>query len=1332
MMNYILLLKRLLFLLVLVFSINAKAQFGPEMVVAPTFSGLSHQIPIDVDNDGDLDIIMASSLTGQIAWIQHLDGQGTFGAPQLISVFEKNVSALQAADLDGDNDPDIVVSNAAQNSISWFENLDGAGEFGPASIITNDASGVGQIALEDLDLDEDLDIIAAINGEGTIWTFENIDGAGLFGTPSTIAAGLLGTISFVPADLNSDTKVDIAFGAESVITLSWIENLGGAGNFSFPIVVDILDVGTIDVQAGNIDDDAGLDLVAIDKNGTTVLWYDNLDGDGTNWAEATVTNLPADREINEVLIYDMDEDSDMDLFYVGRHSLNVQFYFYWSEHIGVNEEDFIGIEQVFSSNDELFTPAFVDLDGDNLKDLIAAFSDNSINWYEQYEPNTVQFSSSDLIFRSESGRFPRLGDINSDGKPDLITGNTWIENTGNPPYYELTRVIHPSFDDFATDFEPFDIDQDGDVDIIVCVEDDDKISWFENIDGLGNFQEHLISNDHNDVGQLKIADFDGDGTFDILAVTSYPSSQNNDKIALYRNLDGNGTFDTGTNILPDAIVRGIEVADLDNDGDLDFAGEIGFPGQTTKTYWLENDGSGNFSSQSITTIYSSHHIQLLDMDGDFDNDLLFVGNGLGVLGWYENVDGTGSFTEWHNIDGDQPTITDMIAGDPDQDGDWDIFLAAYLENQIIFYEAIDNQGNYEEPVVFSDFERPFSLYFGNVDHNGGDDLFVGGDQEYRISMFENLFDKPKVDGFVFWDENENGSFDAVELPLFQQPLQMAPEALGTWSGQDGSYSFAVNLGEHELTIVPGFGWESTTDQTVDLTVTSPDIAYEAYFGLKANDPFHAANIEISSAPTRCFSEVPAWVTYTNGGNTYASGIITLELDPLTTFVSASPAPSTISGNTFTWNFEDLPPTQSSQIELLIEMPGPDFIGTPLLFFGNMQIENDNGEVLADATGNYQPVITCAYDPNDKLVDPSFVDYANYAVFGETLEYTVRFQNTGNDTAFQVEIFDNLDPQLDWSSFEVLAASHANQTTLDANGRVRFLFPNILLPDSTTNEPGSHGFIKFSIRPKPDLPENTEINNFAAIYFDLNPPIITNTVTTVLVSAFPLQMQIDHACNGEDNGSLQPITYDADWQFDWNNGETSPIIENLVPGDYELTITHPAGIIIADTSFTILAGNPMDLTITTVDPTGNNDDGMASVVVDGGIPPLQFIWSTDPPQTTDTAFMLNTGMYTLRVTDSIGCTILTEVSVGPVSAFQPSAKTPVFNIFPNPTQGSFQLEVELENQVWEMEISTLLGQSMRKRKGIGSRSWEETALPPGVYAIRLSVNGALSTTLLLVE
>lgn len=134
----------------------------------------------------------------------------------------------------------------------------------------------------------------------------------------------------------------------------------------------------------------------------------------------------------------------------------------------------------------------------------------------------------------------------------------------------------------------------------------------------------------------------------------------------------------------------------------------------------------------------------------------------------------------------------------------------------------------------------------------------------------------------------------------------------------------------------------------------------------------------------------------------------------------------------------------------------------------------------------------AYDPNDKLGFPIGYGSARYVRPGTEIEYLIRFQNTGTDTAFTVVIRDSLSPWLDPLTVRPGGSSHPYRFDLTGPGILLFEFQNILLPDSNTNEPASHGYVKFRIRPRADTPLETDILNSAAIYFDFNEPIITNT------------------------------------------------------------------------------------------------------------------------------------------------------------------------------------------------------------------------------------------------
>lgn len=140
----------------------------------------------------------------------------------------------------------------------------------------------------------------------------------------------------------------------------------------------------------------------------------------------------------------------------------------------------------------------------------------------------------------------------------------------------------------------------------------------------------------------------------------------------------------------------------------------------------------------------------------------------------------------------------------------------------------------------------------------------------------------------------------------------------------------------------------------------------------------------------------------------------------------------------------------------------------------------------------------SYDPNDITAAPTGWGPEHFLAKNTDMEYKIRFQNTGTDTAFKVVIVDTLSTFLDAATIIPGTASHAytyqqhKDTSLGLN-IIQFTFDDILLPDSTTNLEGSNGFVKFKIVQQPDLIDGTVFENKAAIFFDFNEPIITNTV-----------------------------------------------------------------------------------------------------------------------------------------------------------------------------------------------------------------------------------------------
>lgn len=155
-----------------------------------------------------------------------------------------------------------------------------------------------------------------------------------------------------------------------------------------------------------------------------------------------------------------------------------------------------------------------------------------------------------------------------------------------------------------------------------------------------------------------------------------------------------------------------------------------------------------------------------------------------------------------------------------------------------------------------------------------------------------------------------------------------------------------------------------------------------------------------------------------------------------------------------------------------------------------------------------PIID-SFDPNDKKVSPVGLEANHYVARGTRLEYTIRFQNTGTAPAIDVVVADTLDPNLDIRTIQVEGSSHRGKLTIHGKGGpvLVWTFKDINLPDSTSNEQGSHGFIKFSILPNASVPDMTVIHNRADILFDFNEAVATNEVTsTVHDMAWPVDTE----------------------------------------------------------------------------------------------------------------------------------------------------------------------------------------------------------------------------------
>lgn len=234
------------------------------------------------------------------------------------------------------------------------------------------------------------------------------------------------------------------------------------------------------------------------------------------------------------------------------------------------------------------------------------------------------------------------------------------------------------------------------------------------------------------------------------------------------------------------------------------------------------------------------------------------------------------------------------------------------------------------------------------------------------------------------------------------------------------------------------------------------------------------------------------VVVTNLGVTPATGTLTFTNDAATQITNISEASAVGSASGFSYSFTGLMPFQNKMIEVQMQVPATVAMNDVLTNQASVTVAPDEVDIANNTFESAQTVIA-SYDPNDKTESHGRIIYTQDFTDTDYLYYTIRFQNSGTAAAEFVTVTDLLDDQLDENSLEVIRASHNYQ--MDRTGNlVSWHFADINLPAESADEPGSHGYIYFRVKPE-SFTAGTTIPNTANIYFDFNPVIQTNTWET---------------------------------------------------------------------------------------------------------------------------------------------------------------------------------------------------------------------------------------------
>jgi uncharacterized repeat protein (TIGR01451 family) len=372
-------------------------------------------------------------------------------------------------------------------------------------------------------------------------------------------------------------------------------------------------------------------------------------------------------------------------------------------------------------------------------------------------------------------------------------------------------------------------------------------------------------------------------------------------------------------------------------------------------------------------------------------------------------------------------------------------------------------------------------------------------EDINLSLAAILYSKPTTNsplplatGTVFHDENQNGLYEASEPPAVGKILKSAK--YGFFAVSDSAGTFSIKYSDTPNDTIRAilqnkYQFITTPDAIADPNQTNPLVIGIATLPNKRDLCVTLSN-DIVFRPG---FETRLYATVSNVGTIAAGGQLSVFLPSQLTFINSIPAASSQIGDTLYFNIPDLQIGQTTQILITVKTTVSTSIGTQLSMTAQIDPIATDEDPLNNSN-TLREVVVGSYDPNDKAVSPTNLTPV-MAANRETMYYTVRFQNTGNFPATYVRILDTLDQRLDVETIQVLAASHDYSWKLHERNILDVFFDNINLLDSFSNEPESHGFVKFAIKPKAGMQLGQSISNTAHIYFDFNAAIVTNTVTS---------------------------------------------------------------------------------------------------------------------------------------------------------------------------------------------------------------------------------------------
>ncbi|MEO8770529.1 MAG: T9SS type A sorting domain-containing protein [Ferruginibacter sp.] len=507
---------------------------------------------------------------------------------------------------------------------------------------------------------------------------------------------------------------------------------------------------------------------------------------------------------------------------------------------------------------------------------------------------------------------------------------------------------------------------------------------------------------------------------------------------------------------------------------------------------------------------------------------------------------------------------------------------------------------------------------------------------------------PLITGRIFYDNNSNGLKDPGEN--YRANVSVNAGSSNGYSNLDGFFAVYGVVGTNMLAVENPPFYQAVPANSV-YNFNSTDTMVYANYALQPTTQFDSVAVNIIPIKVaRAGRQEQYRINYENAGTTSIPVAMQFRYDASKLTYNSSSLPGvTNSGNTL--NIPALPLSPGDYGYFFVNFtvsaaaaPG-DTIKVQLAATYNSQSSSDS-------TYN---VVRGSYDPNDKTSTPTLTpaQVSN----GTYIDYLVRFQNTGNDTAFTVVITDELDAQLQASSVQMIAASHPALIRRTGN-LLTFEFIDIQLPDSNVNEPASHGYIRFRVKPLATLAIGSIIPNDANIYFDYNSPVLTNTATTGIAIS-PALVSVWLCPNG--NATIVSNITGSSYQWQWNTGtgftnisngsnlsgtQSPTLVLSNIPGNWNQYLFR-----------CIVDGNlnsvTFGLSVTVMAATANSistscpgiSNGSISINASTGTAPYSYSIDGGSSQTSNQFTGLTSGTHSILFTDVNGCSGTITVSIG---------------------------------------------------------------------------------------